>query len=280
MSDDEATQYAVLVTGLSGELRESLIVWAQSALLDGVSAKVDYCLEIQVALGVALGAGAGNSLYATNLQNYLRRMSDMDFLRVLDYLLMTSAGALARVRELSNQLDLGRSKWTPGVRMGKPGLVERVPEGVQDAVEGAIRGSAEAGRVLARAWGQLHALVPNDSGAYADAVRAAEIAAIAKVQPQHSTATLGSVLGQMKDDGDWRLPLREHPVTPGVETALAMIRTLWHGHSDRHGSVDYADVTHDEARAAVMLAATIVDWFESGVLARRPAQPGDASDLK
>jgi hypothetical protein len=52
---------------------------------------------------------------------------------------------------------------------------------------------------------------------------------------------------------------------------VAMLRTLWFGHRDRHGKpMGHTDVTHEEARAAVVLAASLVDWFASGALARRP----------
>lgn len=157
------------------------------------------------------------------------------------------------------------------MRLGRVGLVEGVPAGVQDVVASVIRAAGSAGEVLARAWSNVHGPVPLDSAAYGDAVRATEIAAIGVVQPRHDSATLGTVLGQMKADGDWRLPLREHSEAPGTELVLAMIRTLWFGHRDRHGSPEYSDVSHEEARAAVVLAATLVDWFESGALARRPA---------
>lgn len=46
-----------------------------------------------------------------------------------------------------------------------------------------------------------------------------------------------------------------------------MLRTLWRGHESGHGRPDYADATVNEARAAVILAATLVQWFTSGVVA-------------
>ena len=151
------------------------------------------------------------------------------------------------------------------------GLVERVPSGVQETVEGAIAASGSAGMVLGRAWRDVHGIDAKDSPAYAYAVRAVEIAAIAVVMPRKTDATLGNVLGQMRADGDWRLPFRESDQAPSAEVLLGLLRTLWFGHRDRHGSADYSDVTHDEARAAVTLAATLVDWFASGAVQRRNA---------
>lgn len=279
MSDDEAREYAVLVPHVSPQMRDSLLGWLGFVLFDGGWARTTYCLQLQTTLDVNLRIDPSGLTAQGTVENSLRRLSDLEILRVVDYTLSTITAYDGRSRRsaLERILLAGRSRWTVGERMGHPGLVERVAEGVQVSVESVIGNSGNAGNILARAWAQVHGLTPNDSGAYADCVRAAEIAAIAKVQPNHSTATLGTVLGQMRADGDWRLPLREHPDAPGPETVLTLIRTLWHGHRDRHGSVDYSDVTHDEARAAVMLAAAVIDWFESGALERRPPAAGDAA---
>jgi hypothetical protein len=97
-----------------------------------------------------------------------------------------------------------------GERMDELGLIARAPEGVQDMVEGTIEDSGTSGQILARAWGNVHAFTPDDSGAYADAVRAVEAAAKPMVEPDNDEATLGGMAGVMRTQGDWRLPLREH----------------------------------------------------------------------
>lgn len=271
-TDEEQAEYQVLVPGVPRWLLEPLMQWLRKQLLDGNWAHSAVCLEVQTVARIDLGVRAGELRHETDLMGTIRALDALRFLRLVDFLVASSATlSSAPVQQLAAVLDAGRSKWTVGERQGKPGLVERVPEGVQAAVEGAIGSGGSAGRVLARAWSSVHGLQPNDSSAYADAVRAVEIAAIDVVQRNHSTATLGTVLGQMRADGDWRLPLREHAEAPSHELVLAMGRTLWHGHRDRHGSVDYSDVSHEEARAAVSLAATLVEWFTSGAIARRPA---------
>jgi hypothetical protein len=51
----------------------------------------------------------------------------------------------------------------------------------------------------------------------------------------------------------------------GVETVLQMMRTLWEGQTSRHGGPAPTRVeTSDEARAAVHLAATLVQFGVSG----------------
>jgi hypothetical protein len=188
---------------------------------------------------------------------------------MVDYLLSRTLGRGPTVDALEHILRSGRSKWTVGERAGRPGLVERVPSGVQDVVEATITSSLAAGDLLARAWADVHGLEPKDSSAYALAVKAVEAAAVAVVMPRKRDATLGNVIGQMKADGDWRLPFREHPEASSAEVLLGMLRTLWVGHRDRHGSADHSDVSHEEARSAVTLAATLVDWFAAGSVLRR-----------
>jgi hypothetical protein len=227
----------------------------------------DICRDIQLHTDVWLGVNAENQVWSEDVVAELQQRQDIELLRVADYLLSTSPHSDGSLEPI---LLGARSKWTVGERDGRPGLVDRVSAGVQDAAE-ALFTRGEAGRVLARAWAMVHGLDPKPSAAYADAVVAVEIVAIGTVQPTHTTATLGTVIGQMKADGDWRLPLREHPDAPGAELLISMLRTLWHGHRDRHGKVDYSDVTVDEARAAVSLAVSLVDWFDSGVIARRSA---------
>lgn len=201
----------------------------------------------------------------------LRGMEQLSFLRLID-------GALAlewsgkRAGVLDRLLRLGRSKWTVGERMGRAGLVSREPEGVQDMVEGTIASAGTAGQILARAWGKVHAITPDDTGAYADAVRAVEAAAQPLVEPTNREATLGGIANVMRNQGDWRLSLREHQHAPTGEMIVAMLRALYRGHIDRHGSDDYRDVTHEEAGAGVALAATLVSWFSSGAVQHRPEQ--------
>lgn len=137
-------------------------------------------------------------------------------------------------------------------------------------VEETVASSGTAGQILARAWGKVHGISPDNSGSYADAVRAAEAAIQPIVEPKNKEATLGTLAAVMRAQGDWRLPLREHAHAPSPELLVAMLQTLFRGHADRHGTEDYRDVTHEEAEAGVALAATLVAWFTSGAVQRRP----------
>ena len=227
--------------------------------------------EIRVSLGVKAGA---NAFYDADFaRNAVRGLPESELLRVVDYLMgeVSNYFRLTVSAELEAILAGGGSAWRVGERLGKLGLIERVPEGVRVAVESVFERSGTAGHLLARAWSHIHGVVKNDSAGYGDAVRAVEVAAIPLVLGEDPEATLGTVIQRMRADGDWRLPLREHNHAPSAEMVVQILRTLWRGHSDRHGNVDYKDVSHEEARAGVVLAATLVDWFTAGAIARRPA---------
>lgn len=134
---------------------------------------------------------------------------------------------------------------------------------------------ARAGRAgvrLAKAWEHLYGLAPNASEAYRLAILAVEDAAIPIVSPTNSSATLGTVLRQLEDQGDWSLAMdREHPQAPSGVVLMSMMRMLWHGQHDRHGGRPSApgNVSTEEATVAVGLAVTLVQWFNAG-LVRRP----------
>lgn len=202
-----------------------------------------------------------------HFRSTLRDLPDVQLLRVADFLVTKEL----HLEDLDGLLETANSKWTIGKRLGRMGLVERIPEGVRLNMEDTIRNAGSAGSVLARAWAHVHGFDKNNSAAYMDAVRAVEIAAVEAVQPNNPKATLGTVIKQMLDQSDWRLPFREHQNSPSNAFIIDATRTLWHGHRDRHGSVNYTDVTYEEARAAVSLSATLIDWFTSGAVQRRPA---------
>lgn len=189
-------------------------------------------------------------------------------LQIADYLL---AHGGANGESLEQLLERCKSAWRVGQRAGRPGLVRRVPLGVQTGADSVIARAGRAGSRLAKAWEQLYGLDPNPSEAYRLAILAVEDAAIPTVSPTNKVATLGTVLKQMEDQGDWTLPMtREHPKSTPQEVVIAMMRLLWHGQHDRHGGQPSApgNVSREEAIVAVGIATTIVHWFSAGLVSR------------
>lgn len=192
-------------------------------------------------------------------------------LRIADYMLaLRSNDHIAR--NLNTVLEESGSMWRVGERCGSPGLIRRVPEAIQAAVDSAILTSGHAGARLARAWEAAYGIDPNPSLAYSLAVKAVEDAAIPVVSPNDASATLGKINAQIRNTGDWSLPLqREDEHATASSTLLSMMKMLWAGQADRHGGHHDPDlvITHEAAEVAVMTAATLVQWFTSGAVARR-----------
>jgi hypothetical protein len=268
---DEDERYKVLVDGVPPKLREPIVAWFKHLLSSGDYERLNNARTRHLEMLTDLRMGIPENVYAKwgEYTKLLREMDGHALLKVVDAAL-SSQWYGTRAKELDDTLKLSKSKWMVGERFGKPGLVAREPEGVQDMVEATIASSGTAGQILARAWGKVHAFTPDDPGAYADAVRAVETAAHKIVEPDNDEATLGGMAGVIRSQGDWRLPLREHQHAPTGEMLVAMMRSLYRGHVDRHGNDDYRDVTHEEARAGVVLAAALVSWFASGAVQRRP----------
>ncbi|MCO4273053.1 hypothetical protein NG701_01155 [Pseudarthrobacter sp. HLT3-5] len=192
-------------------------------------------------------------------------------LRVADFLLATRSTEHA-ADKLNIVLEESGSMWRVGERSGSRGLVRRVPDSVQTAVDNAILFGGHAGARLAQAWAAIYGIDPNPSLAYSLSVKAVEDAAIPVVSPNDTSATLGKINSQIRNTGDWSLPLqREDEHTPASSTLLSMMKMLWAGQADRHGGHHDPDlvITHEAAEVAVMTAATLVQWFTAGLVTRR-----------
>ncbi|MDE0775923.1 MAG: hypothetical protein OSB43_06605 [Nocardioides sp.] len=190
-------------------------------------------------------------------------------LQIADYLL--AHGTNPALQVLEGVLERSKSAWTVGERTGRPGLVRRVPEGVQDAANSVMARAGRAGVRLAQAWEALYGLDPNPGAAYGLAIKAIEDAAIPVVSPTNEKATLGTVLAQMEQQANWKLPMdREDDRAASGATIVSMMRLVWVGQHDRHGGQPSApgDVSIEEATVAVSLAVTLVNLFAAALPAR------------
>ena len=124
-----------------------------------------------------------------------------------------------------------------------------------------------ASQKLKEAWTDAYGINPRPSVAYAAAVVAVEIAALNVVPVNKPDPTLGDVITILDtQQKHWSLPFRDNEKAPRIEVLVKLMRLLWRGHSSRHGHPDYKDASDEEARGAVMLAATLVGWLSSGLL--------------
>lgn len=282
LTEEEAEVRRVLVDGVPSWMWSSLHAWIAERIDYGTRhtmADLSKLRELQNACALPLRIQAiGDSVSMSEAMNQIVNLKPFLVLRIVDYFLSkTGYEKSGYVVKMESILSAGSSKWTVANIDGRMRLTERIPSGVQDAAEALITQGNVAGNLLGQAWTKVHQLEPDDSGAYAYAVRAVEAASFPALGITDGEATLGTAIRAI-ESRKWGLPFkREHFKAPSEEVLLGLLRALWRGHRDRHGSVDYSDVEHDEAVAAVILAVTLVGWFEMGAVQERHAEPAEGS---
>lgn len=170
-------------------------------------------------------------------------------------------------QRLRRLLGLGGSVWT--VSTDNRSLVRRVNQTVETAVaEATSDPNAAASRHLRQAYGKAFGINPEPSTSYRKSIQAVESAAWPHVTPQNAKQTLGSMIADLRQRPEkWTVVIHSDS---GVERVRSMMELLWQGQIDRHGQVNLQQVTEEAAEAAVFLAATLVQWFNSGAILRVP----------
>ncbi len=280
LNEDEITEYTALREDIPAWLHTSLWNWIRDAfarrdgnaaeyMRRGVAAPTNIDIELvrkcERVLRVPLSwPGQNNVDFRTRMQWDYNKRPVRDVWRLVNYLLAHGHAHGGTLKDIL--LDAG-SVWTAtDAGNGRCLLVRRVPDGVAEAADAAFQ-QPNGGKKLAIAWESAFGVNPDPTKAYSMAVKAVEDAAIPVVCPQDGAATLGRVIGQV-NAGTWKLPhLREDSNAPTHDVLVGMMRTLWTGQHDRHGgpsAVGVPAVSQAEAESAVMLAVTLVGWFETG----------------
>ena len=124
---------------------------------------------------------------------------------------------------------------------------------------------------LATAWNACFGLHLDPVRAYSEAIKAVECAAHALIEPKNSKATLGSMNAVLRNSRQKFTTVIPAPAGGDpIAVVEAMMRTLWEGQTSRHGAqTATTPETLEAARAGVHLAATLVQWFTSGVVTRK-----------
>ena len=177
-----------------------------------------------------------------------------------------------RVQNLDDLLRDGGSAYQVFWRVPVQ-LVRRIPPTVVDAAAHAMTTAPPAAAaLLAGAWRAVFGIAPNPTTGYRDAVRAVEQLACPLVLPHDDRATLGKVIGHLKQGGSvlWRFVLVDRDDTDTIDPLVAILERLWTGQVSRHGGARTSrDQTQAEAETAVHLAATLVQLLSTGALTRR-----------
>ncbi|MGW0665151.1 hypothetical protein [Streptodolium elevatio] len=174
--------------------------------------------------------------------------------------LLDDAGSAYRVREDGRGLEFRVD----------PTVIEAAATARATAEADADTGSAA--EHLAAAWSAAYGLRPDPTRAYSETIKAVEAAAHAVIQPNHAKATLGTMLGELKaNKAKFAGAIPDGSNAATVDTAEAMMRTLWEGQTSRHGNrAVTTPETLEAARAGVHLAVALVQWFASQAIVRVP----------
>lgn len=180
-----------------------------------------------------------------------------------------------RVEALQKALVEGGSVWGVMWPFPEPAyLARRVTAVSQEQVAAIARGHGRPGEYLLKAWRKLYGRHPDPSSGYKDAVRAVEAATKPVVTPAHKNATLGTIIPALEQGWkkfEVRLGGAQHDQKDRVLAVANMMRLMWTGEFDRHGTDDESvplDVSQEHAEAAVHLALFLVEWFQGGAVRR------------
>lgn len=166
--------------------------------------------------------------------------------------------------ELRSLLETGNSMYR--VRGDYAGLEYMVTPELRDtAIKAASRGTP-ASTHITEAWNNAYGRHHDAVKGYGEAIKAVEAAGKGLISPSSGRATLGTMIKDMNaKPGKWDSVFRDKVPDHAVDTVKSMMRTLWDGQTSRHGdSTPTVHETLDQARAAVVLALSLVQLFETG----------------
>jgi hypothetical protein len=179
-------------------------------------------------------------------------------------------------RALDRALAEAGSVWSVAGDPNGYSLRRRVTE-VGDALARQPQsGVGNAASELRTAYDKAYGREPEASAAYRHAIKAVEAAAIPVISPNNASATLGTVIADMRQSpAKWTSvlvrPARKIGTTKeditSVEVTMALMDQLWHNQTDRHSPGDNeptVPITSQQAEWAVHTAALLVQIFRSG----------------
>jgi hypothetical protein len=231
-----------------------------------------YLLQLKLQLDPPLAHAAHSEDSAAADDLIGRVLADEEFaLDVVDFALQSTQDGDpywgdAVAGELNGILSGGNSAWEAvqvGERLSKSWRLERRSAApVREAIEDMGPTSDRARHHLLAARENLAGRDVDASGAYREAIRAVEAIAKPVILPNDSLATLGKMIGVLKDR-----PAKWETTLGSVEDVRRDMETVWKGQRDRHGTDDESvplSVSAGEADAAFCICLALVQLFANG----------------
>ncbi|WP_136024252.1 hypothetical protein [Microbacterium sp. K27] len=270
MSDDEYERRLEVREQIPEILRPPLLAWADRQVTDfNGSVTEARGHELQSALRVPLELDHRYTDPAGIVAQF-ESQGDRELLFLIDYLLsefeedtFVEPGA---IEDLRWHMDQTRSALTIAARDGEYRLAHRLPDGVEELlVSSAIEANATAGAHLRNAIREATTLDGKPSLVMSEDIRAVEAAAGPVVTPKDQRFQLSKIVSALKAKTGWSLLLqRRDDGEPDHRAVLiGMLETIAFAQRDRHSGTP---PTSEEAQAHMMLTATVVGWFSTGVV--------------
>jgi hypothetical protein len=282
-SDDGAQEFVRLHSGVPAWMRESLWEWLRKEIgnrknsSDGFywDPNVTKIREIERICRI-------DTRWEGRGSDYSRRLEGQEMLRGALYAnasaFLTAVDLeVSRANESSREilelvLSDSASEWRVGDLDGRPALVKRIDETVQQAAEDLARQGTRAGKLLADAWRHAFSMHRDPSASYRCSVRAIEAAAGPVLTPADPRPSLGKMNVALRDGmGKWSFAFTVDSGVDPKNVLLEMMQLIWTNEYSRHVDADPdvpLHVSQGEAESAVVLALTLVNWFVSGAIRR------------
>lgn len=241
--------------GIPAHLEQHLINWIREHLNEPDAARI--CLQMRIT--------QNTSYHLESLLNYAYQ-DDESFLNVLDCILFMSQSARTQGgNSLRDILKLGGSVWT--LQSDYCGLTRRVSEELTKMVNLIDSGELIAKSYLLNAWKYLHQREPDYSLAYSSSIKALETLLIPITIPNDGEATLGKVLGYLKDNPKNPNNAFSDEYMLKANAALNLLLTLiWKNQDDRHGTKDgVLEIDEKLAEFTVYSAVLISTWVQNKI---------------
>lgn len=223
-------------------------------------------LDFQLRMNKSFGWPVKDAYYEDQFARCLAALRPQELVYFVDFVLAQERHGSRREGELESILLNGRSNWSIGRRDGRPGLIGRVPSAVAEVIETTTDKPGKANNLLRRAWAQAYGVTPDAPASYSSAVKAVEVYSTKIFSPKTDRSTLGKDIAAFRAKPEkWTFNFGNHD-SDNQQHLLGMMSLLWNNQSDRHGSENYQDVSVEQARAAVLLASTLVGWFDQGLV--------------
>lgn len=277
VTSTQAKEFLAIRSGLPRYIRPEIAGWIKQSANPNNLAPLNDLLRFQTVCRTNLGFVPGEYiLWSTFIELMIKHWDEKILTNYIHFVLseinvyrVEPPAIQGRAQSLEEILVNGGSSWAVGWVQGRYGLLERIPAGVVDAVEGVVTAAGHASGLLRQAWDMAFGATKNPSHAYFDAVKAVEVLSCPLFSPNDREPTLGKDINVLRNKPEsFSFVMTGSKRSTPVEKLLSMMELLWHSQTDRHGRGDYQDVSEAEAQAAVLLASTLVGWFSQEYVQR------------